>query len=527
MKANLVITLLIASMLAVACAKEVPIPTQHPVVTTVTATHTSTPEASKYGGVLVVAFPASPQELDPGLMRQSEVYAITAEVYDNLTRIDEKLQPQPQLAEKWQASTDGLTWTFQLRQGVTFHHGTPFTAEDVVRTFGRLLDPEYGSAARSLLSFIDEVAAIGNNTVEFRLNSPNSDLPLILGGVQMRIVARDRTNEDNSTSPSGTGPFKWSTYVPGERVVLTRNPNYWASDEDGNQLPFLDEINFVAISEESSRVAALAAGDINVLWQIAPSSMAVLENSNNAKVLEAPSGVYLDIAINVTEPPFDDVRIRQAMKLVVNRQQMLDIVGLGLGQIGNDQPVAPIHTFWADMPAPERDIEKAKTLLTEAGYPNGIDVTLWTSTVRPGMNDMALLYQQQAAEAGIRVTVMAVPPDGYWDLIFMKKPMFMSKWTFRPTTGETISIAHSSQTAFNETAYTNPKIDDLLTQARAEQNPEQRLLMYSEIQRIIAEEGGTILPFYQPNIMAVSADVNGFLPHPTTWLDFRTTWIGR
>src|SRR3990167_2827147 len=463
MKANLVITLLIASMLA---------------------------EASKYGGVLVVAFPASPQELDPGLMRQSEVYAITAEVYDNLTRIDEKLQPQPQLAEKWQASTDGLTWTFQLRQGVTFHHGTPFTAEDVVRTFGRLLDPEYGSAARSLLSFIDEVAAIGNNTVEFRLNSPNSDLPLILGGVQMRIVARDRTNEDNSTSPSGTGPFKWSTYVPGERVVLTRNPNYWASDEDGNQLPFLDEINFVAILEE-------------------------------------PSGVYLDIAINVTEPPFDDVRIRQAMKLVVNRQQMLDIVGLGLGQIGNDQPVAPIHTFWADMPAPERDIEKAKTLLTEAGYPNGIDVTLWTSTVRPGMNDMALLYQQQAAEAGIRVTVMAVPPDGYWDLIFMKKPMFMSKWTFRPTTGETISIAHSSQTAFNETAYTNPKIDDLLTQARAEQNPEQRLLMYSEIQRIIAEEGGTILPFYQPNIMDVSADVNGFLPHPTTWLDFRTTWIGR
>src|SRR3989344_2809071 len=527
MKANLVITLLIASMLAVACAKEVPIPTQQPVVTIVTATHTSTPEASKYGGVLVVGFPASPQELDPGLMRQSEVYAITAEVYDNLTRIDEKLQPQPQLAESWKTSTDGLTWTFQLRQGIKFHHGTLFTSEDVVHTFSRLLDPDYGSAARSSILFIDRVFAQGDYEVEFQLNSPNSDLPDILGGVQMRIVARDRSNEENSTAPSGTGPFQWSEYIPGERVVLTRNPNYWAKDEEGNQLPYLDEIDFVAIPEESTRIAALTAGDVNVLWQISPASIAVLQKSSYAKVLEAPSGVYLDIAMNVNERPFDDIRVRQAIKLVVDRQQMLDIVGLGLGELGNDQPVAPIHPFWANLPIPERDVEKAKALLAEAGYSDGIDVTLWTSSVRPGMNEMALLYQQQAAAAGIRVTVMAVPPDGYWDLIFMKMPMFMSKWTFRSTTGETISIAHSSETQFNETAYVNPKIDEVLVQARAEQNPEHRLRLYTEIQKLIALEGGTILPFYQPNIMAVSADVNGFLPHPTTWLDFRTTWIGR
>lgn len=519
--------LLLAASLLLACAPAA-VPsqaTEQIIATEAPVTETSVPD-SKYGGVLTVAFPASPQELDPGLARQSEVYAISAQVYDNLVRVDEKLQPQPQLAESWEVSADGLVWTFHLRKGVKFHHGTEFTAEDVLHTFARLLDEGYGSSARSSLSFIENVVVNGSDlyAVTFVLDSPNSDLPMILGGVQMRIVAHDRTDEQNSTAPSGTGPFMWSQFVPGERVELVRNPSYWATDSGGNQLPFLDEIDVVVISEESTRVSALLAGDVNVLWQIAPQNISAL-NSPNIEVLQAPSGVYLDLAMNVTEPPFDNPLVRQAMKLVVNRQQMLDIVGLGLGELGNDQPVAPIHTYWANLPIPQRDVEKAKALLAEAGYPDGLDITLWTSSARPGMNEMALLYQQQAAPAGIRVTVQAVPPNGYWDLIFMKVPFFMSKWTFRPTTGETISIAHSGETAFNETAFVDQRIDDLLAQARAEQDPVKRQELYTQIQTLIAEEGGTILPYWQPSIMATTSNVAGFAAHPTTWLDFRTTFF--
>lgn len=519
---KILVLMLAASLFACAPSPAPVVPTEQTNVTEVPVV-TSMP-VSRYGGKLVVAFPASPKELDPGLMRQSEVYAITAQIYDNLVRVDEQLQPQPQLATSWEASFDNLIWTFHLREGVAFHHGTPFTAEDIVYTFTRLINSDYGSAARSSLTFIDRVVALDDHTAQFVLNSPNADLPVVLGGLQMRIVARDRTNEENSTSPSGTGPFVWSEYVPGESAVLTRNPDYWAKDADGNQLPYLDEIDFVAIPEESTRIAALIAGDVDVLWQIAPASIKILESQSSVQVLEAPSGVYLDLAMNITEPPFDNPLVRQAMKLVVDRQQMLDIVGLGLGDLGNDQPVAPIHLFYADLPIPDRDVEKAQALLAEAGYPDGIEVTLYTSSARPGMNEMALLYQQQAAPAGIRVTIVAVPPDGYFDLIFMKKPFFMSKWTFRPTTGETISIAHSGTSAFNETAYVDPVIDELLIEARIEQDPAKRLVLYTEIQRLIAENGGTILPYYQLNLMAVS-DIEGFLPHPTTWLDFRTTYF--
>jgi peptide/nickel transport system substrate-binding protein len=472
------------------------------------------------GGRLTVAFPGTPGQFDPGQVIVQEDFAVVWGAYNGLIWVDHTLTPQPELASSWAPSEDLTTWTFELRQGIRFHHGTEFTAEDVVYTFERILDPDLASPLRSPLSFLDRVELVDTYTARFHLNSANADLPLTLGAVQARIVPHDRTVGQLEQDPTGTGPFKLADYEPGTHVRMVRNEDYW---EEG--LPYLEEVRQVYMPEEATQIAALTGGSIDMMWQLGFENLPQIEGHPDTVLGEARSGLYQPIVMRVTDEPFTDNRVRQALKLCVDRQDMRQAVSLGRGDLGNDQPIPPVNPFWADLPIPERDIERARALLADAGYADGLDVTLHTSPVRPGLIEQAVAFQEMAKPAGVNVEIRRVPTDVYWAETWMKVPLFMSNWNLRASTDEHISIAYHSEADWNEHNWKSPELDRLIEAARGEGDEERRAELYAEAQSLLSEQGGVIIAFFKPIIMATRKEVGGFQPHPSSWINLRDTWL--
>ncbi len=472
------------------------------------------------GGTLRVAFPDSAKILDPALMTLNEEYNLTLAVYNNLVRIDPQLHVQPELATSWQSSDDLKTWTFKLREGVKFHHGKVFGADDVVFTFQRLLDPKTGSPARTTLSYVDGVEKTDDSTVVFHLKDASADLPTTLGFAQGRIVPSDRSADQIAKEPSGTGPFKFKELVIGDHATLVRNENYWQPG-----LPYVDAVRHVTMPEQASREAALSGGLIDVIWQLNPEEVQTLQADPNVQVLQVTSGGYQPIVMRSDKPPFNDNRLRLAMKYVVDRSQMQQAVLVGQGALGNDQPIPPINPLYTDQGIRKQDIEKARQLLKEAGYADGITLTLYTTAGRPGLVEQAVAFREMAAPAGIHINIEKVPNDVYWSDYWLKKDLLISNWNFRPTADETLSIAYHSQAKWNEGHWKSPKMDELIQAARAERETTRRKQLYAQAARLLTDEGPVVIAFFRPMITAIRRSVHGFQAHPATWADVRSTWL--
>lgn len=472
------------------------------------------------GGTLRVAFPGVPKQLDPALYTVIEEQQLGFALFDALVWIDAKLAPQPLLAESWESTPDLLHWTFKLREGVKFHHGTALTAEDVIYTFTRILNPKLGSPFRSSLGFVEKVAAIDPYTVRFQLSSPSAELPLLLGAPLARIVAHDYKDSLLAAKPSGTGPFQFAEYTADTGAKVVRNRNYWQKEQ-----PWVEAIEY-RYRPYAQQVAALRNDEIDVIAQLGSEDVALLATESEIMTVEAPSGAYQNIVMRATEKPFTDLRVRQALKLCVDRQSMLQKVLLGKGNVGVDHPVAPISPFVAALPTPRYDPDQARQLLTQAGYPRGLKLDLLTSTVRPGMVEMALAFQQMAKPAGIEIQVVRAPAEVYWSDYAGKVPFHTGNWGFRPSVDETFMVAYHSQSNGNESNWRNPNLDKLIDSARGERDPVQRQGSYQQAQKLLMEEGAVIIPYFKPTLMALRRNVRGFTPHPAGWLDFRTTYFG-
>ena len=472
--------------------------------------------ADKVVPPLRVAFTSAPKQFDPARMTTVEAFQLALSVYDGLVWVDPKLTPQPMLALSWQPAVDRLSWTFQLRKGVKFHHGTVFTAQDVVYTFTRLLDPKNGSAFRSVLRFLDRVEAVGDNAVRFYLHTPNAELPFLLGAAQTRIVPHDYNSTALATKPSGTGPFQFVEFVPGERIKMVSNPNYW----EANRLA-VPVLEFVYINSFEAQVAALVAGKIDLVPDITLQALTDLAGNPAIAVVEVPSGRYQTIVMQATEPPFTDLRVRQALKYCVDRPALQQAILQRHGELGNDQPVAPVSPFWADLPMRGRDIAKARQLLAAAGYPKGLKLSLITSSSRPGMVELATAFRDLAQPAGVEITVVRTPPDVYWTDYNGKVPFHIGNWNFRPSIDETLMIAYHSQAQQNESRWHNAKFDTLIETARGELDLAKRKMLYQQAQTLLIEEGAVIIPYFRPVLMAMRKTLQGFTPHPAGWLDFR------
>ncbi|MEZ4631313.1 MAG: ABC transporter substrate-binding protein [Deinococcales bacterium] len=474
----------------------------------------------KRGGTLRVAFTSSPNEFDPALGTSFEDYNASFAIYESLIKIDASLSPRPGLATAWENSDDALTWVFHLREGVMFHDGSSLGAGDAAHSINRLLDETVGSPLRTPLAFIDSAEALDEMRVQVNLNSPNGDLPLLLGAPQAKIVKEGSSSEDLRATPNGTGPFKLVEHLPGSHTLFEANADYW---DEGK--PYLEKLRFVAMPEAATQVAAISGGQIDFIWALGSENIPLLERTRNVSVLQVPSGAYQTIAFNAEMEPFDDPRVREAIKLCVDREGMLQAVLQGRGNVANDHPIPAFNAFYHDMPIRQRDPVKAKALLVEAGYENGLDLTLTTSTVRPGLIESAVALQEMAKEAGINISIDRVPPDNFWSEYWMKRPFFCSNWGMRPSIDETFMVAYHSEAKWNEGFYRDAELDAAIEAGRTASDPEIRKGHYAKAQELLHDRGGVVISYFRPVLQAHRDNVEGFNPHPAAWLYLAETWL--
>ena len=376
----------------------------------VTATATPDPDAAKYGGTLRVAYPPDHSSPDPIYAEAGIVVNMLDQILEPLIRLNPDATYRPVLAESWNISDDAMTYTFNLRQGVTFHNGADFTAEDVVFSLGRARDQDISVLASSL-DAVEDVVAVGDYTVRLDLNTPNVFLLDTLFLIQAAMLDSETDIETlrSGEEVSGTGPFMLDELVPRERITMERNPNHWSGD-----LPYLDEVVFVGIKEQVGRLEALLSGEVDVVPDLYPMQLGPIYDSPDAKVFSVASTGWIGISINNQIPPFDNKLVRQALRYAVDRDLVNQMAFQGLGAPMNDSPVFPGDSrFFAPEYLPEYDPDKARALLAEAGYPDGIDVELETTTyVGPGMLELPAAFKNSAAAAGVRVNIKELPP--YW-----------------------------------------------------------------------------------------------------------------
>ncbi len=468
--------------------------------------------SDKYGGILRHATYAV-TVLDPAFLTSVPDDEAARQWHDFLVYIGEDNAPDParSIAESWEYSEDGLTWTFKLRQGVLFHDGREMTSKDVKFTFDRLRDPEIGAATVALYSNIADITAPDDYTVVFTLKNPNPDFLKDLGDYHALIV--DSNGKDFATEWNGTGPFILKSYTPEDRIVFERNPNYWMKDADGNQLPYLDGMEFIFMGDTTAQVEALRGGQIDYLIYLPSEYVAVLEG-DGIPVYQSPSNTAYVLRMRSDRGPAQDNKVRQALKLATDNEAILQGAFQGLGSLGGFTPFGPIYgEFYLDEPAPARDVEKAKALLAEAGYPDGLTIEMTCQEPSP-VPAMCTIWKEQLAEAGVTVNINVVPADVYYgaDNLWLEADFAITDWGSRPYPQPYLDLAYTCNAKWNESHWCDEELDTLAAQAAKELDPAKRVEQYLQIQRIFNERGPIIVPFFVNNLWATAPNLKGVTP---------------
>ena len=448
------------------------------------------------------------ESLDP--ISPNRHYMINDIIYSRLMREDDHGEPIPELATAWSASDDAMEWTIDLRDGVTFHGGTSFDAADVVYTFDRIMDPAIDSPVASVLQIIDHVEIIDDDMVKIVLSSPHADLPLLLLDYRIRMIP-EGSGDTIAETGIGSGPFMLESFDPQGTSRLIAFPDYWEG------APKLAAVEVYSIPDSDARIQALLAGQIDMAG--ASFQQARLFQGNDAFVVQVyPAGSWQAIVFRTDTPPFDDPRVRKAIRIAADRQAFIDLVlGEGNGEIACDNPVWKGDPYRADIDCAQ-DIEGAKALLAEAGYPDGIAFDVYTSNLESEMVPIAEVYQQQVAPAGIKVNVVMAPADGYWSDVWMVESASITSWSERPA-DQILNEAYRSTSSWNETYYNNPDFDALLDRARSELDPAKRAELYGDAQRMLFEDGGSFIPYNMNGLRVVSSELTN-IPgdHNDNWI---------
>jgi peptide/nickel transport system substrate-binding protein len=454
------------------------------------------------GGTLRIAFSGAASVLDPSTTISVEDIFAAWVMHERLVQMDENMDIQPVLATEWEESEDGMSWTFKLREGVTFHNGKPFGVEDVVYTFERILNPDVGATALRLLNFVTAVEAVDEQTVRFDLQRPSAEFLILLSFYNASIIQRDRDDESLRNEPIGTGAFQFTEFLPGERLRMTRNENYWQPD-----LPYLDEVQHVYMTEANARMEALNSGVVDMVWNLEIEQIPVVEANNDLQVINSFEMNSQPIILNMNHSPLDDVRIREALKLCVDREGMMQVATQGRGTIANDQPVYVWHPLHADIPPREQAIDQAKALLAEAGYADGLTLTMATSSIRSGMHESAIAFQEMAQQAGVTIELEKLPAETYWGEFF-KYPMSVSNMVgFPAALDANLTLFFHSKGSWNDPGYQNAELDSLIEQVLVERDTQKRADIYKQIQQIISEDGAWIIPYQRSIFVASRATV--------------------
>lgn len=462
--------------------------------------HAATP---KKGGRLRVGCTGgnTTDSLDPVTMASTMPVFINFQIRNCLVEIDHKGNAIPELAESWESTPDAAKWIFKLRRDVEFHNGKTLDAEDVIFSINYHRGPDSKSPSKSVLSPIKDLKADGKYTVVFTLEGGNADFPYIISDYHL-IIFPAGTRGAEFERGNGTGGYILVDHEPGVRALTRLNPNYWKKGR-----AHFDEVETLSIEDVNARTNALKTGQIDVLDQCELKTVHLLEKSPGIQVVRAASPLHYSIPMRIDMAPFDDEKVRLALKLAVDREQMLKIILRGYGTLGNDHPIGPTYPFHAtesDFPQRNYDPEKARDLMKKAGQLGHTFKLYAADAAFAGAVDAALLYKESAAKAGITIDVVRTASDGYWTDVWMKQPWCMCYWAGRVTPDMMFSTAYGANSSWNDTFWKHERFNKLLVEARSELDRKKRHTMYVEMQSIVSDEGGVVIPMFADIVEATT-----------------------
>jgi len=443
-------------------------------------------------------------------------------LYQPLLQLNTQAQTEYVLAESIEAPTSPSEWIIRLRPGITFHDGKPLTADDVIYTFRRIKTGSFAGADSLGPMDLGGLKALDKLTVKVPMTSPyGSFVDQLAFWYYLYIIPDgfDPAVDPAKQKPNGTGAFVYKSFTPGERSVFTRNPHYWRSG-----LPYADTLTIIDFSDNVSLQNALTTKVIQAAGALEGAQLAALATTAGVKTVASHTGAITPFTMRVDKAPFNDVRVRQAMRLIVDRPQLIESALDGYGTVGNDvfSPFDP--NFDRSLQQREADVQQAKLLLKKAGQEN-LAVTLTTSAVATGTVPMATVLAEQAKAAGVKIKVVNVSPSTFFGTgKYLEWPFSQDFYNYSPYLAQVAQSMNGSKSPYNETHESNPDYLKLYNQANATNSRSLRKQIEHEMQQFDYNEGGYIVPAFIVSLDAYSTEITGYSPsrvgQPLTSLNF-------
>ncbi|MBM1218953.1 ABC transporter substrate-binding protein [Ponticoccus sp. SC2-23] len=460
--------------------------------------------------------------LDPATWTNGFMLGLSYGIHGYLTGFARDGSIEPQIAESWEASADASVWRFNIRQGVTFHDGMTLTPEHVATSINYHRGDDSTSAAKPLLEAVQDIS-IDGNAVVFTLDAGNADFPAALTDYHLTIMPPGDDRGIDWRSGNGCGPYRLVSFQPGVLATFARNTNDWDQNRG-----FFDEVEMLSIIDLNARTTALITGDVHCIDKLDLKTAGLLGRDPNVTIESVAGNQHYTFAMHANTAPFDDVNVRLALKYGINRQELVDKILFGFGSVGNDHPIGQGQRFFnTELAQTEYDPDRARFHLTEAGL-DGLSVRLSAADAAfPGAVDAATLFQASAASAGIEIDVNRVPSDGYWSDVWLKDPFSAVYWGGRPTEDAMFTTAYAADAAWNDTKWQNARFNELLVTARAELDDAKRREMYYEMQAIVNQDGGAIIPMFASYVFALRPGIETGGVYSSHWDMDGERWMER
>jgi peptide/nickel transport system substrate-binding protein len=456
------------------------------------------------------------------------------QVAEYLTETDGKNITHPLLLESWEASEDLKTWTLNLRKGIKHNNGDEFNADDVVFTMGEWFKDDVGSSMKGLMSYMDAtgVEKVDDYTVKLNLNQAEIGVPEHLFHYPALVLNHRTFEGDFIKAPHGTGPYTLESYKESERVLLKARKDYWQKGDDGQSLPYLDEMEFVDLGEDSAAwIAAIKGGQVDFLDlgdNDSPDFYTGLKDDPNIVLPPISSAICRVMRMRVDLEPWTDNNVRMALKLCQNREKILNLAYFGRGLQGQDFHVYPNHPEYCEKPIPAYDPEKAKQLLADAGYPDGLDINLSVGSGWQDIVSYAQILKEDAAPAGFRINVDAMPNSQYWDK-WTEVDLGVTPWTHRPLGTMVLNLAYTADekgqpVAWNESRWVDEEFSKLLVQANGTLDVDKRREIMCQLEQIQFDRGSIGIAYWMNVNMPHRKNVHDVPGHPTIYMLFNKVW---
>jgi peptide/nickel transport system substrate-binding protein len=471
-------------------------------------------EQAKKGGTIRLGLKGgdTSDSLDPRSYSNAVPTIIGNAVMNGLIEIDADRKPQGELLESWEVRSRATEWIFNVRKGITFHNGKSLDAEDIIYSLRLHLGPDSKSAAAGNLKHLKTVEKLDTHQIRIELASPDADLLYTLSDFHIMVVPNGFTDWAN---PVGTGAFKVENFQPGLSARLVNAGGYWKPGR-GN----VEAVELTVVNDVAQRMNALIAGQVDVISDVDRKSVDLLKAVPDIELVQAPGGWHTIMAMQMDHAPFNNPDLPKALKYACDREQILKTLFNGYGRVGNDQPIPASDPYFnSDLPAPAYDPDKARFHFKKAGLSDP-QITLSVSDAAyAGAVDMATLYQASAAKAGVPLQTRKEPIDGFWSNVWLKAPFCVSYWGGRASATEMLSAAYARGTDWNETHWSDDRFEKLLGDAKAETDEAKRKAYIWEMQAMLSENGGALIPVFSDWLDAHHSRVKGHTPHGLFDLD--------